>query len=607
MGTNPFQTREPAVSGNLLLRTPQREAYAELARFAGNADEQEREVGIVLPVGCGKSGCITIAPFAFRATRTLVVAPSVKIAEQLHDDFDPTRPDMFYIKCGVLNGQPYPEPAEIRGTTTNRADLEEADVVLTNIQQLQGDGNRWLQNLPNDFFDLILFDEGHHSVAQSWNTLKAKFELARIVNFSATPLRADGQSMAGRILYSYPVFRAIQEGYVKRLKAVVLNPQTLRYVRRDDGQEIEVSLNEVRQLGEQEADFRRSIVTSTETLNTIVDASIRELDKRRQTADNNRLKIIASALNYDHCRQIVEAYRARGRRADYVHSRENSAANERVLQRLENHDLDVIVQVRKLGEGFDHPFLAVAAVFSIFANLSPFVQFVGRIMRVIKQNAPGHILNHGSVVFHAGANVASRWADFQEYSEADREFFDQLLPLENLDFSSGDELEVEPVPRDFGDGERLDVRSQTDIRLEEIPLIAEDPEALAALRVLRDRGYSSDEVKQAYDDELERVPVTRVRQRQAMRSGLDMRVLTATGQILGERGVNPDGHDFDRQRLGRTNFVVLKAAIDRQVNAAVDRQSGQRHEFTLPELDQIELDFAGIVERAVQEVFGAAN
>jgi superfamily II DNA or RNA helicase len=603
---NPFQTREPSITGNPLLRTPQREAYTALAILAGDPDDPEREVGIVLPVGCGKSGCITIAPFAFRAMRTLVVAPGVKIAEQLHNDFDPAHPDMFYNKCSVLNGQPYPELAGIRGTTTNRADLDEADIVLTNIQQLQGEENRWLQNLPGDFFDLILFDEGHHSVAQSWNTLKAKFPAARIVNFSATPLRADGQLMAGRILYSYPVFRAIQEGYVKRLKAVVLNPRTLRYVRREDGQEIEVGLEEVRRLGEQDADFRRSIVTSTETLNTIVDASIRELDKRRQAANDNRLKIIASALNYEHCRQIVQAYRARGRRAAYVHSRADGTANGRILQRLENHELDVIVQVRKLGEGFDHPFLAVAAVFSIFANLSPFIQFVGRIMRVIKQNAPGHVLNHGSVVFHAGANVASRWADFQKYSEADQEFFDQLLPVEGLDFSSGDELEVVPALPDSGDEERFDVRSQTAIELEEIPLIADDPAALAALKVLQEKGYTSDQVKQAYN-ELEPVPVTRVRQRQAMRRSLDMRIRTEAGRILGERGINAEGCDLDRQRLGRTNFVVLKSAIDRRVNAAVDRQSGERHEFTRPELNQIEENFSGILEDATQEVLGAKN
>ena len=541
-------------------------------------------------------------PFAFRATRTLVVAPGLKIAEQLHDDFDPAREDMFYTKCSVLIGQPYPEPAEIRGKTTNQSDLEESDVVLTNIQQLRGEENRWLQNLPNDFFDLILFDEGHHNVAQSWNTLKDKFPAARIVNFSATPLRADGQLMAGRILYSYPVFRAIQEGYVKRLKAVVLNPRTMRYVRREDGQEIEVSLEEVRRLGEQDADFRRSIVTSTETLNTIVDASIRELDKRRDAADDKRLKIIASALNYHHCSQIVEAYRARGRRADYVHSREDSAANERVLQRLENHELDVIVQVRKLGEGFDHPFLAVAAVFSIFANLSPFVQFVGRIMRVIEQNTPGHVLNHGTVVFHAGANVASRWEDFQQYSEADREFFDQLLPMEGLDFGAADELEVEPELRDFGDSERFDVRSQTGIRLEEIPLIAEDPDALAALKILQKKGYTSDQLKEAFD-ELVPVPVTRVRQRQAMRGSLDQRVRTEAGRVLAERDINPEGRELDRGRLGRTNFIVLKAAIDRHVNTVAGRQSRERHEFTRFELDQIDQNFASIVERTIREVF----
>ena len=606
MENNLFQTREPSVDGNPRLRTPQREAYAALAAFAGEENGEEREVGIVLPVGCGKSGCITLAPFAFRATRTLVVAPGVKIAQQLYDDFDPARQDMFYIKCGVLNGQPFPEPAEIRGRTTNRADLEDADVVLTNIQQLQGEENRWLLDLPDDFFDLIMFDEGHHNVAQSWNTLKEKFPASRIVNFSATPLRADGQLMAGRILYSYPVFRAIQEGYVKRLKAVVLNPRTLRYVRHEDGQEIEVSLDEVRRLGEQDAGFRRSIVTSAETLNTIVDASIRELDKRREASGESRLKIIASALNYDHCRQIVEAYQARGRRADYVHSREERAANERVMQRLDNHELDVIVQVRKLGEGFDHPYLAVAAVFSVFANLSPFVQFVGRIMRVIEQNAPGHVLNHGTVVFHAGANVASRWEDFQQYSEADREFFDQLLPLEDLDFGTADELVVEPDLRGLSACDRVDVRSQSGVQLQEIPLIAEDTEALEALRILREKGYTSDEVKQAYE-ELEPVPVTRVRQRQALRGGLDMRVRTEAGRILAERSINAEGRELDRQRLGRTNFVVVKAAIDRQVNAVVGRQTGERHEFTRPELDEINGDLAAIVERAVQEVFDGAD
>lgn len=596
--TNPFQNRQPNIGSNRNIRTPQREAYQALVNYASDPEETEREVGIVLPVGCGKSGTITLAPFAFRSARTLVVAPGVPIAGQLAADFNPSNASMFYQKCQVLAGAPYPEPVEIRGTTANRADLDDAHVVITNIQQLQGDGNRWLQTLPADYFDLILFDEGHHSVADSWAVLKAHFPNAKIVNFSATPMRADGQIMAGRVVYSYPIFRAIQEGYVKRLKAVQLNPRTLRYVRRDGTAEIEVSLAEVRRLGEEDADFRRSVVTSTETLNTIVDASIRELDRLRAETGETRLKIIASALNFEHCRQVVEAYVARGQRAGYVHSREDSAANQRVMQQLETHQLDVIVQVRKLGEGFDHPHLAVAAVFSIFSNLSPFVQFVGRIMRVIVQNAPDHLLNQGVVVFHAGANIARQWGDFQQYSEADQAYFDQLLPLEGLDPANPQgEREVTPAPRP---GDEMEVRAQSEVQLEEIHLLDEDA---AAIRRLQERGLIAGDFDPAREV-LQSVPVTRVAQRQAMRDGLDMRVRTEAARILKRHGLNAEGRDLDRQRLGRSNLIVLKAAIDRQVNASVGQAGGQRHEFTRPQLDQIDANFSALAAEAEREVFG---
>lgn len=599
--TSPFQERQPAITGNPRVRAPQKEAFQALLNYANNLDRDTREIGIVLPVGCGKSGTITLTPFAFRARRTLVIAPGISIANQLAADFNPSNPQMFYQKCHILDGIPYPEPAEIRGANTNRGDLDDAHVVITNIQQLQGDNNRWIATLPDDFFDLILFDEGHHSVAATWQALKEKFPEACIVNFSATPLRADGQVMAGRILYSYPIYRAIHAGYVKRLKAIQLNPRSLRYVRRSDGQEIEVSLDEVRRLGEEDSDFRRSIVTSVETLNTIVDASIRELQRLRATTNEQRIKIIASALNFEHCRQIVIAYRARGLRADYVHSREDGAANRQVMMRLENHEIDVIVQVRKLGEGFDHPHLSVAAIFSIFSNLSPFVQFVGRIMRVIEQNAPEHPLNQGVVIFHAGANVARQWADFQQYSEADQDYFDQLLPIEGLDPNDRtDERDIEPLSQaELG----VEVRSQSEIELEEIHLLAADE--AAAIRLLQERGVIQGEFDPTRDT-LRPVPTTRQAQRQAMRSGLDMRVRTEAANILHSRGINPAGSELDRRRLGRTNLIVMKASIDRQINEAVGRSAGQRQEFTRAELDSIESQFDELIIKAEREVFDGA-
>jgi hypothetical protein len=51
---SPFQNRQPNIGGNRNIRTPQREAYQALVNYASNPEETEREVGIVLPVGCGK-------------------------------------------------------------------------------------------------------------------------------------------------------------------------------------------------------------------------------------------------------------------------------------------------------------------------------------------------------------------------------------------------------------------------------------------------------------------------------------------------------------------------------------------------------------------------
>jgi hypothetical protein len=221
-------------------------------------------------------------------------------------------------------------------------------------------------------------------------------------------------------------------------------------------------------------------------------------------------------------------------------------------------------------------------------------------MRVVDQNAPDSLRNLGVVVFHAGANVARRWEDFQRYSQADQEFFDQLLPVEGLDFGVGDEIEIEPVPRDVREG--MEVRGQTGVHVQEIPLL-DDQAAIEALRVLQGRGYTPDQVRDAME-ELQPVPVTRQRQRQAARGGLDARIATATGRVLAERRVNPEGQTLDRARRGLSNYVVLKSAIDRQADELVGRGPRRRHEFSRDELDRIEADFDGVVARAVAEVFG---
>lgn len=598
-----FATLTPVVEGNHALRAPQVEAFVALRQLFQSGSTQ-RNAGVVLPVGCGKSGLITIAPFALRARRVLVVAPGTRIAAQLYSDFSWNSPTFFYKRCAILSGPPYPEPVDIRGSASNLVDLAEADVVVTNIQQLQREGleNKWLVDLPSDFFDVIIFDEGHHNRAESWLMLQGKFPAARVISLSATPLRADGKPMAGEIVYTYPIHRAMQAGYVKTVKGIVLNPATLRYVRNEDGVEVEVDLDTVRRLGEQDASFRRSIVSSKETLDTIVDASITQLEKLRDSTGEPRLKIIASALNMEHCKQVVRAFRERGQRADYVHSRLASQANDAVLAKLDRHELDVIVQVRMLGEGFDHKHLTVAAVFSVFANLSPFVQFVGRIMRVLEEGAPDHPTNQGIVVFHAGANTARVWSDFSEFAAADQEWFKLLTEHELI---GGEAVrEVDPTAEMTRDADSSLVRITEPgvVTLQEMPLLLKE-KLQTYLEDLLSAGLTAEDIGKAAET-LQRLPVAKIDRRRASKAALDELIRTRAGQMVLSRGLSPEGRELDGGRLGRSNWVVCKAALDRKVNEHVDRGSSERDRFTQAELDRIASDFERLAQEACTEVFG---
>jgi superfamily II DNA/RNA helicase len=129
----------------------------------------------------------------------------------------------------------------------------------------------------------------------------------------------------------------------------------------------------------------------------------------------------------DHARQVRSLYAERGLQAREIHSNMPAEEIEDVLQDLRRGRIDCIVQVRMLGEGFDHPNLSVAAIFQPFRSLSPYVQFIGRVMRVIHQNNPQHPDNRGVAVSHVGLNIDRHWEDFRRIDQEDQELIQGWL------------------------------------------------------------------------------------------------------------------------------------------------------------------------------------
>ena len=87
----------------------------------------------------------------------------------------------------------------------------------------------------------------------------------------------------------------------------------------------------------------------------------------------------------------------------------------------------MVVQVNILGEGYDLPTLSIAAVFRPYRSLSPYVQFVGRILRLAQPDTPYSPANHVYLVSHVGLNDERWWSDFTTFDKDDQDFFQEYL------------------------------------------------------------------------------------------------------------------------------------------------------------------------------------
>jgi len=418
-----------SVEDNGALREPQREAHLRTSEFFAAGGNKAI---IQIPVGCGKSGLAAILPLGISRGRVLIIAPNLTIKDGLYEAMDITnRQKCFWRKAGIIpNAQLVSGPLAITLDTGNITVAEKAHIVITNIHQLATSVDKWLTQFPDRFFDMIVIDEAHHSAATSWKKVLERFPDAKVVFLTATPFRSDKQEIDGKVIYRYPFRSATLKGYIKRLKASYVAPSQIQLGFSDSTGKT-YTLQDVQRLKEEDW-FSRGIALAKPCNEHIVDSSLAKLEELRQTGTKHQLIAVACSIN--HGKEIRSMYRERGYSSEIIHSELDDDEKKEVLLDLKSGALDCIIQVQMLGEGFDHPKLSVAAIFRPFRSLAPYVQFVGRIMRVIVQNDPGHPDNLGHIVTHLGMNLDQRLKEFKQFENDDEAFWEKVL--------GGDEPEV---------------------------------------------------------------------------------------------------------------------------------------------------------------------
>ena len=84
---------------------------------------------------------------------------------------------------------------------------------------------RRLTRFPKDYFDLIVVDEAHHCMSESYQRILGYFNTAKVLGVTATPDRADQKNL-GQFFdskaYEYTLNQAVREGYLCPVKAQMI-------------------------------------------------------------------------------------------------------------------------------------------------------------------------------------------------------------------------------------------------------------------------------------------------------------------------------------------------------------------------------------------------
>lgn len=413
-----FKNSNPNIINNTNLREPQIEAYVEMLKYFNVDPTKERKEALIqLPTGTGKTGLMAIAPYGIAKKRVLIITPQTIVRDTVLGSLDGLDPKNFWLFSKVFEIQTQlPAVIEYNKKIT-KGTLELADIVILNVHKLQERlQSSLLKVVEKDFFDLIIIDEAHHSEAYTWKKAIEYFEHAHVIKVTGTPFRSDGKAISGDSIYKYPLSKAMANGYVKSLEKFHLIPDKMLFTL--DGDDTKTyTLEQIKDLKLKDLDWiSRKVALSVESNLSVIKKSIEFLNVKKQKTNNHPHKIVAVACSIEHARQLKTLYENEGMKVAIVHSEMEKGDLEKEFQRIDTHQVNVVVNVALLGEGYDHKFLSIAAIFRPFRSDLPYQQFIGRTLRSISSNDVNEVFiedNIAQLVYHKELNLENLWEAYK--------------------------------------------------------------------------------------------------------------------------------------------------------------------------------------------------
>lgn len=298
-----------------------------------------RSVMLQLPTGAGKTIIFAaiIAQFLNSNKKAMIIAHRRELINQAHDKIK----KVIGISPGIiLSG----EERSLKNP-----------IQIASIQTL-------IRLMDKPEVDLLVFDEAHHTVSNSYTNIIEEYPNALILGVTATPLRMDGhgfQNIYNDLIIGLSVTELIAQKHLSKFRmfAAVSKIKT-RGIKITGG---DFNLKELSQ-AVAEADITGDLVPTW----------------RKYSLGK---KTILFAVDVAHSKECAKAFKDAGIKAEHVDGEMSSADRNAIINKFRSGKILVLCNFNLVSEGFDVPDIEVIQCVRPTLSLVLYIQMFGRALR----------------------------------------------------------------------------------------------------------------------------------------------------------------------------------------------------------------------------------
>lgn len=322
-----------------------------------NAIKDKYQAGInrqlvALPTGTGKTVIFANLPQVLGIRKMIVLAHREELLDQAKDKIQAANP---HLNVEIEQADRHANPMM-------------TDVLIASVATLGRKDSPRIRRFDPDGWPLIICDEAHHSVAQSYTNIFEYFRIFQddsklLVGVTATPRRGDKVGLNAvyqEIVYSKDILGMIQAGWLCPIRAYRIKTNAdLTGVKVVRGDFVESELSEA--------------VNTTDRNELAVDAY--------KTHCNNR-RALVFCVDTKHTRDMAQAFRQRGIDCGIVLGDTPPDERAETLQALADGQIKVVANCMVLTEGYDLPTLSAIIMARPTKSGLLYTQCIGRGTRI---------------------------------------------------------------------------------------------------------------------------------------------------------------------------------------------------------------------------------